>query len=205
VPSPRASAAADRAQLGPRASDNRWWWTARRSSGTLLATMKYTIEDTFDVSAASYWETFFSEEFNRAMWPALDITWEPISLERKGEGESLEIIRVQKLSPKRELPALIQKFVKGGLSYTERNEFKARENAMRTKTTPSFMADKIDTYGVYRLEELGAKRVKRVWEGTFECNIALIGGKIEKMLVEEVRESYRRSTDFTRQWHASHP
>jgi uncharacterized protein DUF2505 len=167
--------------------------------------MKYTIEDTFDVSAASYWETFFSEEFNRAMWPALDITWEPISLERKREGESLEIVRVQKLTPKRELPALVQKFVKGALSYTERNEFKARENSMRTKTTPSFMADKIDTYGVYRLEELGPNRVKRIWDGTFDCSIPLIGGKIEKMLVEEVRESYRRSTEFTRQWHASHP
>lgn len=166
--------------------------------------MKYTIEDTFDVSAARYWEIFFSEEFNRAMWPALDIIWEPISLDRKGEGDSLEIVRVQKLSPKRELPALVQKFIKGGFSYTEKNEYKARENLMRTTTTPSFMADKIDTHGVYRLESLGPDKVNRIWEGVVEVGIPLVGGKIEKILVDEVRDSYRRSTDFTRQWHASH-
>lgn len=167
--------------------------------------MKYTIEDNFDVSAEHYWKTFFDEEFNRALWPALDIVWEPISLDRRGEGESLEITRVQKLAPRREVPALIKSFVKGGFSYTEKNEFKARENKMRTVTTPSFMAEKITTNGIYRLEPLGPQRVKRIWEGTMEVDIALIGGKVEKMLVEEIRESYRKATDFTRKWHAAHP
>ena len=37
-----------------------------------------------------------------------------------------------------------------------------------------------------------------------ECRIPLIGGKIEKHLVQEVRESYRRTTDFTRKWIADH-
>jgi hypothetical protein len=99
----------------------------------------------------------------------------------------------------------LQKFIKGGFSYTERNEFKARENRMRTVTTPSFMPDKIETHGIYRLEVLGPSRVKRIWEGTMEVGIALIGGKVEKMLVDEIRESYRKATDFTRQWHTAHP
>jgi len=167
--------------------------------------MQYTIEDTFDVSPAHYWETFFDESFNRSLWQTLDIGWELISLDRKGEGNALEITRVQKLTPKREVPALIQKFVKGGFSYTERNEFKARENKMRTKTTPSFMPEKIDTHGIYRLEVLGPQRVRRIWEGNCEVGIALIGGKIEKILVDEIRESYRKATDFTRKWHAEHP
>ncbi|MBK6921982.1 MAG: DUF2505 domain-containing protein [Deltaproteobacteria bacterium] len=167
--------------------------------------MKYTIEDTFDVSAAHYWSVFFSDEFNRELWPALDITCEPLSLERTGEGDALEIRREQRLTPRREVPAIIQKFVKGGFSYVEKNHFKARENLMRTVTVPSFMAEKIQTHGTYRLEPLGESRVKRVWEGTLECSIALIGGKIEKLLVDEVRESYRKATDFTRAWHAKHP
>lgn len=167
--------------------------------------MKYTIEDIFDVSAARYWQVFFDDAFNAALWPALDIACEPIELRRTGEGDALEIVREQRLTPKREVPALIQKFVKGGFSYTEKNTFKARENMMRTVTTPSFMADKITTHGIYRLEVLGPKQVKRVWEGTVECSIPLLGGKVEKILVDEVRESYRRATEFTRKWHASHP
>lgn len=167
--------------------------------------MKYTIEDTFDVSAARYWEAFFDEAYGKALWPALDIRCEVLKLERTGEGDALEIRREQRLTPNRELPALIQKFVKGALSYVEHNHYKAREGLMRTTTTPSFMADKIKTGGVYRVEVLGPTRCKRIWEGEVDCSIALVGGKVERMLVDEVRESYRKATEFTRKWHVEHP
>lgn len=167
--------------------------------------MKYTIEDTFDVSAARYWEAFFDDAYGAALWPALDIRCEKLKFERVGEGDALEIHREQRLTPNREIPALLQKFIKGGFSYVERNDYKAREGQMRTVTTPSFMADKITTHGVYRVEVLGPSRCKRVWDGEINCAIPLLGGKIEKILVDEVRESYRKATDFTRRWHTEHP
>ncbi len=167
--------------------------------------MKYTIEDTFEVPAAHYWDTFFSEDYGKGLWPALDIKCEVLKFERVGEGAALEIHREQRLTPNRELPAVIQKFVKGGFTYTERNHYKARDGEMRTVTTPSFMPDKIKTSGLYRIEVLGPSRCKRVWAGEIECAIALLGGKIEKMLVDEVRESYRKATEFTRKWLVDHP
>ena len=167
--------------------------------------MKYTIEDTFDVSVARYWEAFFDDAYGAALWPALDIKCERIKFERIGEGDALEIHREQKLIPNREVPALMQKFVKGGFSYVERNHYKARDSAMRTVTTPGFMADKITTGGLYRVEALGPTRCKRIWEGEVDVSIPLLGGKVEKMLVDEVRESYRKATEFTRRWHAEHP
>jgi len=167
--------------------------------------MKYTIEDTFDVSAERYWQTFFDETFNRALWQHLDIEWELLKLEKTGSGADLEIVREQRLTPKRELPAIIQKLVKGKLMYTERNVYKARDSAMKTVTTPSFMADKIDTHGTFRIETLGPNKVNRVWDAVCEVDIPLVGGKIEKLLVEEVRESYRKATAFIRKWHAEHP
>jgi hypothetical protein len=167
--------------------------------------MKYRIEDTFDVSAEHYWKTFFDAEFNAALWPALEIECEPLELDRKGEGSDLVIVRKQRLTPKREMPAIIAKFVKGKLSYVEHNVFTARDNTMKTTTTPSFMADKIDTSGTFRIEVLGPNKVNRIWDGNCEVGIPLVGGKVEKLLVEEVRESYRKATEFTRKWHAAHP
>jgi hypothetical protein len=166
--------------------------------------MKYTIEDTFDVSPARYWQVFFDDEYNRALWPYLNIECKPLKLERTGEGDDLRIVREQHLTPKREVPAIIAKFVKGAISYTERNEFTARTNSMRTTTTPSFMADKIHTVGTYRLDVLGPEKVNRVWEGEIDVSIPLVGGKVEKLLAEEVRDSYKRATEFTRKWHAEH-
>ena len=167
--------------------------------------MKYRIEDTFDVSAEHYWKTFFDQEFNAALWPALAIEWEPLELDRKGEGSDLVIVRKQRLTPKREMPAIISKFVKGKLTYVEQNVFTAKDNTMKTTTTPSFMADKIDTSGTFRIEVLGPNKVNRIWDGNCEVSIPLVGGKIEKILVDEVRESYRKATEFTRKWHAAHP
>jgi hypothetical protein len=167
--------------------------------------MEYRIEDTFDVSAERYWEIFFSDEYNAGLWPALDIKRELLAFERTGEGPSLRIHREQRLLPQREVPGFIKKLVSGAISYVEKNDFVAADNAMRTVTIPGFAADRITTTGVYRLEPLGDARCKRVWEGVCECRIPLVGGKVEKQLVEEVRESYRRAADFTRKWITQHP
>jgi hypothetical protein len=167
--------------------------------------MEYRIEDTFDASAERYWEIFFSDEYSAGLWPALDIVRELLVFERKGEGPSLRIHREQRLVPQREVPGFIKKLVGGAITYVEKNDFVAADNAMRTVTIPGLAADRITTTGIYRLEPLGANRCKRIWEGVCECRIPLVGGKVEKQLVDEVRESYRRATVFTRKWIADHP
>jgi len=167
--------------------------------------MEYRIEDDFDVSADHYWEVFFSEECGKPMWDALDIDHKMLSFEREGEGESLVIRRKQQLTPRREVPALIAKFVKGAITYREENVFVKAKNAMETVTISNILPDKIVNTGVYRLEPLGPNKCRRIWDGVCKCKVPLVGGKVEKMLVQEVRESYRRATDFIRQWHVDHP
>jgi len=167
--------------------------------------MEYRIEDTFDVSADVYWDFFFSEPYNAAMWPELDIKWELLELTREGEGATLRIHREQRLTPQREVPRFLKRIVSGAITYVEKNDFVRADNVMRTVTIPGFAADRLRTTGTYRLEVLGPTQVKRIWEGICECKVPLVGGKIEKHLVEEVRESYRRSTVFTRKWIAEHP
>jgi len=167
--------------------------------------MDYRIEDTFDTTAPRYWEMFFSEAYNAGLWPALDIAIEPLVFERTGEGPTLRIHREQRLTPKRELPSFAKSFIQGAITYVEKNDFVAAENAMRTVTIPGVAADRLRTVGTYRLEPVGTNRVKRIWEGVCECKVPLIGGKVEKQLVEEVRESYRRAAVFTARWLAEHP
>jgi len=166
--------------------------------------MEYTIEDTFDVSAERYWSIFFSDAFNAGLWPAIDIEWQLIKLDRRGEGRSLVIEREARLRPHREVPRLLQSIVNGAISYVETNRFEAATNAMHTNTVPNFMADRIDNHGVYGLEVLGPERVKRVWKGTCVARIPVLGGRIESFLVEQIRDSYRKTTDFTRQWIREH-
>lgn len=163
--------------------------------------MEYTISDDFNVSVDQYWEVFFSEAYNTELWPALDIVWEPAKFERKGEGKDLVIERESKLTPKREVPALLKKLVKGAITYVERNTYRASTSSMETVTIPNFGADRIDNHGVYKIVDAGSGKCTRIWEGYCKCKIPLLGGKVEQFLVGEIKESYRRATEFTRDFH----
>lgn len=167
--------------------------------------MEYTIEDTFDVSRDRYWEVFFSDEYNAALWPHLDIEREVTKFDKRGEGDDLVIEREARLTPHREVPKALQKLISGTISYVEKNDFRARDNAMHTVTIPSFAADRIDNHGTYTLVELGPDKCKRVWKGVCKCKIPLVGGRVEDYLVQQVRESYAKATEFTRRWLAEHP
>ena len=160
--------------------------------------MEYTIRDTFDVGAERYWDIFFSDAYNAGLWPAIDVDFKSIKFERTGEGQSLAIVREQELTPHRQAPKAIQKMVKGTISYIEKNDFKAASNAMKTVTIPNFMADRIDNHGVYRLQPISDDKVERIWEGVCKAKVPLLGGQIEKYLVGEIEESYRKATAYTR-------
>lgn len=162
--------------------------------------MRYRIADEFDTTVARYWDMFFGDDYNDGLWPALDMGYERVSFTREGEGDDLVIRREQILTPRRELPGFMKKLVQGALTYREKNVFRARDNRMEVETIPSVLADKIVSAGTYWLEPAGEGRVRRVYEGEVTCKIPLVGGKIEKQIVSEVEESYRKTTRFTRDW-----
>jgi len=168
--------------------------------------MHYTITDDFDTSVERYWQVFFDDDaYNAELFKRLKVGREVLEVKREGEGEGLVIRRKLRLSPEREVPALVKKFVKGAVTYTEENVFTARSNSMEVITIPGFMADALTTRGTYRVQSLGPNKVRRTWEGFIDCKIPLLGGKVERHIVEEVTQSYRDTTDFTRKWLAEHP
>jgi hypothetical protein len=167
--------------------------------------MHYTIIDDFDTSREHYWEVFFDDAYNAGLYQRLRIGREVLELKREGEGDGLVIRRKIKLSPQREVPALVAKFVKGAITYTEQNVYTARASTIEVVTIPGFMADSLTTRGVYKVAALGPNKVRRTWDGDVICKIPLLGGKIEKGIVDEVTQSYRDTTDFTRKWLAEHP
>jgi hypothetical protein len=162
------------------------------------------IEDAFATTPSHYWDMFFSEDYNRGLWPALDIGWQLVRLERSGAGDELVIQREQILTPRRELPGFMRRFVQDALTYREFNVFEARYGSMQVRTVPNVLADRLTSVGTYSVRA-GNSGVVRVFEGDVECAIPLVGGRIAAQIVEEIRESYRKTTAFTREWLAAHP
>ena len=166
--------------------------------------MEYTIRDTFDVSADRFWEVFFSDEYNAGLWPALEVDYKRLKFERSGEGKDLRIIREQELTPHRQAPKVVQKMVSGTVSYVEKNDFSAAKSAIQIVTIPNFAADRVDNHGEFRVEARGDDKCERIWAGVCKVKIPLVGGQVEKYLVGEIQESYRRATEYTRKFLAEH-
>jgi hypothetical protein len=173
--------------------------------GYRAAGMQYTIADDFDTSLSRYWEVFFDPAYNAELYKRLRIGREVLEETREGEGEGLVVRRRIKLSPQREVPGFVAKFVKGAISYTEQGVYTARTSTLEIVTIPGFMADSLRTRGTYRVQALGPSKVRRTWQGEIECKIPLVGGKVEKQIAEEVTAGYRDTTDFTRKWLLEHP
>ena len=167
--------------------------------------MRYTISDDFDTSLEHYWQVFWDDAYNLELYKRLRVGREVLEVKQEGEGEALIIRRKVKLSPQREVPALVAKFVKGAITYTEQGVFTARTNTLEIVTIPGFMADQLTTRGTYRVQSLGPAKVRRTWDGEISCKVPLLGGKVEKHIIEEVTVSYRDTTDFTRAWLRDHP
>ncbi len=162
--------------------------------------IEYEIIDEFPTTPDAYWDMFFSDAYNEALWRELDIEREILEFRREGEGAGEVIHRTQLLTPKRDVPAALRRVVKGAISYEERNLWRRRDNSMEVTTTPSFFAEKFKAKGIYRLEPVGTDRLRRIWTASCECRVPLIGGKVEKLVVDEVERSYRSTTKFTRDW-----
>lgn len=167
--------------------------------------MRYTISDDFETSQGHYWQVFFDDAYNAALYKRLRVGLEVLEVKHEGEGEGLVIRRKIKLTPQRDVPTLIAKFVKGAITYTEQGTFTARTNTLEIVTIPGFMADQLTTRGTYKLQSLGPTKVRRIWDGEISCKIPLLGGKLEKHIAEEVTTSYRDTTEFTRKWLVDHP
>lgn len=161
--------------------------------------MQYTIADEFPATPQRFWDLFFDDQYNKDLWATLNIGYELLEFERKGEGAELVITRKIRLTPQRELPGIMKKFVKGALSYVQDDRYTATNSQMTTRSTHNFASDRIDSHGVQRVEPVGEAACRRVFEGVMNCSIPLVGGKIEQHLVDEVKQSYRRATEFTRQ------
>ena len=167
--------------------------------------MKYRIEDDFECTPERFWQVFFDEPFNVALYDHLGIERQLLRLDRSGSDEEPVVEREQILKPSRDLPAIMAKFVKGALEYRERAAL--RGNIMRVENIPSVLPDKLQSNGIFRVEALGgdSARTNRIWDGELTCSVPLVGKKIEERIVDEVRSDYRRATAFTRTWLTDHP
>jgi hypothetical protein len=158
--------------------------------------MNFSIVHEFDTDVKSYWELFLSQAFTEALMGALKIKNYQL-LKREDDGTTFR--RTQSMEPTVALPAMFASLVPS-LGYTEHDTLVWSNNTMRIVIEPASMKEKFQTAGDYVVTPIGDKRCRREFRGDVKVSIPLLGGKMEKFTVEQMKESYEVAARITREW-----
>lgn len=158
--------------------------------------MNFSFVHEFDIDVAGFWKLFFSDEFSLELYKQLGMKSRTVS-EFKDDGTTL--VRVQKLEPTTPLPSWAQSVI-GDISYVERNKLVWAKNAMDVVIEPTSQRERIDFKGVFAVTPVGEKRCKRSFDGSVKISIPFLGGRIEKYMMEQVRDGYDTAAKVTKQF-----
>jgi hypothetical protein len=169
--------------------------------------MNFNFSHEFDIDVASYWKIFLSPEFNQDMFLNELKMRKYELLEMKDDGKKMH--REQLAEPSTPIPGFLQSIVKS-TGYTEIDDLDWSTNVMRVRIETAMFKDRFSMFGDYVVTPLdGGKRCRREFKGEVKVSVPLVGGKIEKFMMEQMRDSYDVAARCTRRWidkfKAEHP
>ncbi len=157
------------------------------------------IEHSFPCDSTTYWENFFSAEYNQALFVGrLKFErWEVVERVETEDGFRRVIEAVPRVG---DLPGPIKALLKNGAGYREEGEFFRSQGRYTTHIRSNSLGERLPIEGVMTVEDIGDGRCTRVYLFEVEAKVRLIGGMLEKRVLDDVEKSYGKAAEFTRGW-----
>lgn len=108
--------------------------------------------------------------------------------------------RVSRISPRRQLPAVIRPLIKGDLSYDETIVWHKAAHRIEFDIRPRILDGKAQILASYQLHPAGPGRVRRTYDGKATVEVRLIGGRIEKAIIEDLERSLTLTAGCTQEY-----
>lgn len=161
--------------------------------------MRYVITHSIDTDEQTFWDLFFDDEFNDALFIG-HLKFKAhrvLSFERQPDGR---ITKRTEAAPAVELPSTVKKVVGDVTSYVEAGEFDPSTRRYTVDVTPGAAADKVKTRVQIWVEARGDKRVDRYVEVDNTVRIFGVGKVVEKFIEQQTRDTYTHVAEFTNRW-----
>ena len=100
-----------------------------------------------------------------------------------------EVRRECRVFPRRQLPAIVRPVVGPDLSFEETVVWTKAADRVDMDIRPRVLGGRAQIRAVYTLTQAGAGQVRRVYEGEATVDVKLIGGRIERAIVEDLGKS----------------
>ena len=115
------------------------------------------------------------------------------------------LVRVSRVFPERQLPVFVRPFVSGPLTYTERLVWDRPADRIDLDIRPSVLGKRTQIRITYALSQPSPGRVRRVYEGDVTVEIALVGGRAERMIADDIGKVLETVVPCTQEWLDAHP
>jgi hypothetical protein len=163
--------------------------------------MQFSFVHEFDTDPESFWRLFFSEPYEKELFRRLKMRTFEV-LVRKDEGNLYR--RVLKLEPEMEVPSWAASVVRD-TGYTEHDLFHRDRSVMDVTIEPAMLKERFKLSGTFKVTPLEPSRCRREFVGEIQISVPLIGGKIERFMIDRMREGYDAAAALTREWLAKKP
>lgn len=156
--------------------------------------MQFLFSHEFDTTPEGFWAVFWDEEYNKALYQALAIRSRTVLKDEQSGGVRR---RSQRLEPSVPVPGWASSVLKD-LSYTEHDTFHPERSSMDVQIEPVLGKDRFQMSGVFSVTPSGNGRCRRDFKGEVKISVPLLGGKLEKLMMEQLREAYDQAAAVTR-------
>jgi hypothetical protein len=153
------------------------------------------INHVLSCSEDTFWNLAMDEEFTRTLYlDALGYqAWEQVSCEKT----AALIRRVTHLVPPMlDLPSVLKKIAKSGISYEQVEVFDRAAGRLETELTPSNFRDRVTIRSTTHTEGLGAETCKRMCTATVVARIFPVSGLVERQIAAGMVRAYQRSAEY---------
>jgi hypothetical protein len=152
--------------------------------------MKLSIRNTFPCDAETLWHIFNEDpEFDRRLEEQSGVS--RVVTDRRDEGG----VRTWRLrcTSKKELPGFMASALGAKhLVYDQTSRFDPARNELVWEVLPTLLSERVTAKGTTRVIP-GDGECTRIVEGEISVRLPLVGGRIEKKLMEEIEASYVRA------------
>lgn len=159
--------------------------------------MHFEFRHRFPVSADALWallrDDAYQDEANQEANVRKDVLEE-----REDLGVRFKRIRV---FPQRALPpAMARALGTDSLSYVQEQRWRDDKKLMNWVVIPDVMASRVHCKGDYRISDRGRGECERLITGEIRISVPVVGSRMEKKTVEDLRGSYDATAVLMRRW-----
>ena len=156
--------------------------------------MNIHLEHEIALGEDAFWKAFFDRGFNEQLYRH-HLKFPEFEVVELVETEA-EIRRRIKVLPNLDMPGAVQKVLGSSFRYTEDAVFDRKTRILRTKTTPSMLADKTKNESTLKLVPLGDDKVRRILDVIVEVKLFGLGGALEGTFEKAIRDGWNKSAAY---------